>query len=94
MVPAPRILQLLHGLRHDAADALAHLGVEAGEGLPPTPSGGGAAASSRARPDARVAAAVAQHLDLDVAGLLEVLLDIDRVVAEGGLGLGLAAFSA
>ncbi len=33
-------------------------------------------------------AAVAQHLDLDVAGTLEILLEIDGVVAEGGLGLG------
>ena len=35
-----------------------------------------------------VALAVAEHLDLDVARLGEVLLEIDAVVAEGGLGLG------
>ena len=35
-----------------------------------------------------VAVAVAEHLDLDVARLGEILLDIDRVVAERGLGLG------
>ena len=37
----------------------------------------------------RVALAVAEHLDLDVARLLEIFLDIDRVVAESSLGLGL-----
>ena len=36
----------------------------------------------------RVALTVAQHLDLDVARLGEVLLHVDLVVAEGGLGLG------
>ncbi len=36
-----------------------------------------------------VALAVAEDLDLDMAGLAEIFLDIDRVVAEGGLGLGL-----
>ena len=35
------------------------------------------------------ALAVAQHLDLDMARLLEIFLDIDIAVAEGGLGLGL-----
>jgi hypothetical protein len=35
----------------------------------------------------RAAAAVAQHLDLDVAGLLQILLEIDRGVAERRLGL-------
>jgi hypothetical protein len=30
---------------------------------------------------------VAQHLHLDVAGMLEELLDVDAAVAEGGLGL-------
>ena len=32
--------------------------------------------------------AVAQHLDLDMARMVEILLEIDRIVAEGGLGLG------
>ena len=36
----------------------------------------------------RVAVAVAEHLDLDVARLLEILFDVDRIVAEGGLGFG------
>ncbi len=35
-----------------------------------------------------VALAVAEHLDLDVARAGEILLEIDGVVAEGGLGLG------
>ena len=33
------------------------------------------------------ALAVAQDLDFDVARLLEILLDIDVAIAEGGLGL-------
>ena len=32
---------------------------------------------------------VGQHLDLDVAGMLDVLFQVDVGVAEGGLGLGL-----
>ena len=35
-----------------------------------------------------VALAVAEHLDLDVARLLQVFLDVDGVVAEGRLGFG------
>ena len=35
-----------------------------------------------------LAFAVAQHLDFDVAGLFQIFLDIDGVVAEGGLRLG------
>ena len=35
-----------------------------------------------------VALAVAEYLDFDVARLAEIFLDIDRVVAECGLGLG------
>src|SRR5436190_10531444 len=31
--------------------------------------------------------AVAQHLDLDVARLREIFLEIKRLIAEGGLGL-------
>src|SRR5262245_50782193 len=34
-----------------------------------------------------IAPAVAKHLDLDVAGMHEILLEIDRVVAEGSLRL-------
>ena len=37
----------------------------------------------------RAALAVAEHLDLDMARRSEVLLDIDLVIAEGGLGFGL-----
>jgi hypothetical protein len=36
----------------------------------------------------RIAAPVAEHLDLDVARTLQVFFKIDRVVAERGLGLG------
>ena len=36
--------------------------------------------------------AVAEHLDLDVLGVGDVLLDEHRVVAEGGARLGLGAF--
>jgi hypothetical protein len=38
----------------------------------------------------RVAVAVAEHLNLDVARIAEIFLDIDGVVAERGLGLGAA----
>ena len=84
------ILQVLHGLRHDAADALAHLDVEGRRGafLPDLLVAALERAVALAQMDG-VALAVAEHLDLDVARLLEVLLDIDRIVAEGGLGLGL-----
>jgi hypothetical protein len=41
-----------------------------------------------------VALAVAEHLDLDVARLGEILLDVDAVVAERGLGLGGACLQA
>ena len=37
-----------------------------------------------------IAVAVAQHLHLDMARLAEIFLDIDVVIAEGGLGLGAA----
>ena len=37
----------------------------------------------------RVALAVGQHLDLDVARVLEEFLHVDHVVAERGLGFGL-----
>ena len=35
-----------------------------------------------------VALAVAEHLNLDVARLLEIFFDVDGVVAEGGFGFG------
>ena len=35
-----------------------------------------------------VALAVAEHLDLDVARLLQILLDVDGIVVERGLGFG------
>ena len=36
-----------------------------------------------------VAVVVAEDLELDVARVLEILLDVDVAVAEGGLGLAL-----
>ena len=38
----------------------------------------------------RLAAAVAQHLDLDVPRPFEILLDVDAVIAEGGAGFCLS----
>ena len=82
------VAELAHGVDHDLADPVALLGVEGGRGgllqhlL--------VAALQRAVALAQmhdVAVAVGDHLDLDVARLAEVLLQIDRVVAEGGLGL-------
>src|SRR6478736_1275847 len=35
-----------------------------------------------------VAMAVTEHLNLNVAGALEIFLDVDRVIAKSGLGLG------
>ena len=84
------ILQLLHRLRDDAADALAHLGIEGRGGtlLPDLLVAALERAIALAEMD-RIAPAVAENLDLDMARLFEVLLDIDRIVAEGGLGFRL-----
>ena len=83
------IFEFAHGHGHGLADRLALRAVECG---------GGAllqdllvAALQRAVALAEMdgaALAVAQHLDLDVAGTLEILLEIDGVVTECGLGLG------
>ena len=35
-----------------------------------------------------IALAVAEHLDFDVARLLQIFFDVDGVVAESGLGFG------
>ena len=83
------ILELAHGRGGQLADPVALLGVEGGRGgllqhlLVAALQRAVALAEMHA-----VAVAVAQHLDLDVARLAEVFLEIDRVVAEGGLGLG------
>ena len=83
------ILELAHGRRGQFADPVALLGVEGGRGrllqdlL--------VAALQRAVALAEMhagAQAIAQHLDLDVARPRKVLLEVDRIVAEGGLGLG------
>ena len=83
------IVELLHGAwRTIVADLLALLGVEGRRGrlLPDLLVPALQRAVALAEMDG-VALAVAEHLDLDVAGLAEILLDIDAVVAEGGLGL-------
>ena len=73
----------------DAADLVALLGVEGGAaGFLPDFL---VAALQRAIALAQmhdIAMAVGQDLDFDMARLLEIFLHIDRVVAEGGLGLG------
>ena len=83
------ILQVLHRLGADIADALAHLDIEGRRGafLPDLLVTALERAVALAEMDG-VALAVAQHLDFDVAGLFEVFLDIDCVVAEGGFRLG------
>jgi hypothetical protein len=64
-------------------------GVMPGAVLPRPLSGGGAASSSRVRPDGCVALAVGEYLDFHVARILQELLHVDLLVAERGLGLGL-----
>ena len=83
------IFQLAHGLGDDLADPVARGGVERGRGaflqhllVPPLQR-----AVALAEMDG-VAPAVAQHLDLDMARALQIFFQIDRVVAERGLGLG------
>ena len=84
------IAELGHRAGDDSADLFALLGVEGGGGafLPHLL----VAALQRAIALAEVdgaALAVAEHLDLDMARLGEIFLEIDRIVAEGGLGLAL-----
>src|SRR5262249_18540080 len=83
------ILELAHGRRRELADLAALLGIQR--------RGGRllkdllVAALQRAVALAEVhafAVAVAQHLDFDMARPTQVLLDVDRIVVEGGLGLG------
>jgi hypothetical protein len=85
-----RIAEFLHGGRDGRADALALLGVErrGGAFLPHLLMAALERAVALAEMDG-VALAVAHHLDLDMARLRQVLFEIDRVVAEGRLGLGL-----
>jgi hypothetical protein len=82
------IAQLAHRVGADFADLLALLVVQRRESWPlPTPSGGGAAANSRARRDGwRCFGPVADHLHLDMARAAEIFFDIDSVVAEGRTG--------
>ena len=84
-----RVFELAHGGGADLADLVALFGGDGrGGGLFPDLL---VAALQRAVAGAEmdgVALAVAHHLDFDVARLVEILLDVDAVVAEGGLGLG------
>ncbi len=81
------VLQLAHGIGDDLADLLALRRVERGGGslLQDFLVAALQRAVAFAQMD-RVAPAVAQHLDLDVARLAEILLHVERIVAEGGLG--------
>ena len=83
------IFQLAHRLGDDLADLVARGDVERGRGafLQHLLVAALQRAVALAEMDG-VAAAVAQHLDLDVARALQIFFQIDRVVAERGLGLG------
>ena len=83
------IFELAHRLRDRLADGVAGGDVERGRGafLPDLLVAALQRAVALAEMDG-VALAVAEHLDLDVARALQIFFEIDRVVAEGGLGLG------
>ena len=83
------VLDLAHGLGDRLADLLARISVERGRGgflqdllVAPLQR-----AVALAEVDG-VALAVAEDLDLDVARRGQILLDVDGIVAEGGLGFG------
>ena len=88
--PGADVAQFGHGLGDDPADALALFGVQGRGGtflphlLMATLNGAVALAEVNG-----VALGVAEHLNFDVARLGEIFLEIDGVVAEGGLGLDL-----
>ena len=83
------IFELAHRLGDRLADLVARAGVERRRGafLPDLLVPALQRAVALAEMDG-VALAVAQHLDLDVARLLEIFFQIDRIVAERGLGFG------
>src|SRR5579864_3107010 len=83
------IFELGDGARDDGADLLALDGVErrGGAFLPDLLMAPLERAIALAEMD-RAALAVAEHLDLDVPGLGEIFLEIDRIVAESRLRLG------
>ena len=83
------IFELAHRLGDRLADGVARGGVERGRGafLPDLLVAALQRAVALAEMDG-AALAVAQHLDLDVARAREKFLEIERVVAERGLGLG------
>jgi hypothetical protein len=89
------VVDLGHGVGADLADPVAQLGRDDGprrllQHLLVAPL---ERAVALAQMD-RVALAVAEDLDLDVPRRGEVLLDVDLVVAEGGLGLDRAVWKA
>ena len=85
----PEIADLAHRFRHRFADRIARARIERGRGafLPDLL----VAALQRTIAFAEVngvALAVAKHLNFDVTRPLEIFLDVDGVVTEGGLGFG------
>ena len=84
------VAEIAHGLRDAAADLVALDGVEGrGMGLFPDLLVAALQRTIALAQMHRAALAVAQDLDFDVARLLEIFLDIDFVIAEGGLGFRL-----
>ena len=94
-MPTPRYSSSRIALAHDLADAVARGDVERGRGafLPDLLVAALQRAVALAEMDG-VALAVAEHLDFDVARLLEIFLEIDRVVAERRLALRCARWRA
>ena len=88
-MPTPRYFDLAHRLGDRLADLVARAGVERRRGafLPDFLVAALQRAVALAEMDG-VALAVAEHLDFDVARPLEIFFEIDRVVAERGLGFG------
>src|SRR5262249_51546874 len=86
---APEIADLAHGFRDRFADHIARTGVECGRGaffpdfLMATLQGAIALAQVN-----RLTLAVTKDLDFDVTRSLEIFLNVDGIVTEGGLGFG------
>src|SRR4029079_15342615 len=83
------IFDLAHRIGDCLADRLARAGIERGRGafLPDLLVAPLQGAVALAEMDG-IAMAVTDHLNLDVAGALEIFLDVDGVIAESSLGLG------
>src|SRR5205807_3523180 len=83
------ILELADGRRRELADLLALLGIERRRGrllehLLMAPLQRAVALAEMYA----FAMSVAQHLDLDMARLAEIFLEVDRIVIEGSFGFG------